>query len=171
MRKFVFSAVFANLMLAPTLVFAQWGEGGRRTITCESQSRDYAYCRTYTTGMVELREQLSKTSCVEYDTWGTDGDGSGVWVRDGCRAVFAVRERHWNWGGDGDDWDGSGRTFTCKSSHYTYNHCPIPSGSARTVRLVRQVSDASCVRGSSWGEDRYGVWVDNGCAEEFEARR
>ena len=172
MRKLVFSAALATVLLVPTLVFAQWGHGGRRTIKCESESNRYAYCRTYTTGRVELSKRLSKASCREYETWGATGDGSGIWVRNGCRAEFVVREHHWNWGGGGGrDWDGGERTFTCKSEHYDYNHCPVPGGKARKIKLVRQLSDASCVRGSSWGEDRYGIWVNNGCAGEFEAKR
>ncbi|NOT54453.1 MAG: DUF3011 domain-containing protein [Deltaproteobacteria bacterium] len=176
MRKIVLTATLAVMMFAPTLVFAQWGAGGRRTIKCESENNRYAYCQTYTTGRVELRQQLSKTPCREYETWGSDGDGSGLWVRNGCRAVFAVKERHWDWGGgsggsDGGDWDGGERTFTCKSKQFGYNHCPVPGGRARRIKLERQLSDASCVRGSSWGEDRHGVWVDHGCEAEFKARR
>jgi hypothetical protein len=87
MRKILFSAGFATLMLTPTFVFAQ------RTIKCESRQSDYNYCPTHTTGRVELSEQLSKASCTEYQTWGADGDGSGIWVREGCRAVFTVAHK------------------------------------------------------------------------------
>jgi DUF3011 family protein len=170
MQKLFCSITFLIVVLTPTLSFAQWGAGGRRTIQCESESNRYAYCRTYTTGKVELRKQLSRARCEEYNTWGADDDGSGVWVRDGCRAVFAVRERYWGWGGNGGDWNGSARIVHCTSTNYTYNHCPVPGG-RRITRLVRQLSNASCVRGSSWGEDRYGIWVDDGCEGEFEVRR
>ncbi|MGE0825934.1 MAG: DUF3011 domain-containing protein [Candidatus Binatia bacterium] len=178
MRKYIFSTTLVVLLLVPTLALArwdeseQWGHGGRRTFKCESENNRHAYCRTYTTGRVELRQQLSKAPCIEYDTWKATGDGSGVWVRNGCRAEFAVKEHHWGWGAaGGGDWDGAERTFTCKSSHYSYNHCSVPGGEARKVKLVRQLSDASCVKGSSWGEDRHGVWVDNGCEGEFKAKR
>jgi len=36
------------------------------------------------------------------------------------------------------------------------------------VRLVRQLSDRRCVRGSTWGTDGRGLWVTNGCRAEFE---
>lgn len=170
MRKLLYRVLVAILLLVPALSLAQWGAGGRRTVRCESQSDRYAYCRTYTTGRVELRQQLSRAPCEEYATWGSDADGSGIWVRDGCRAVFVVRERYWGWGGNGGDWDGHARLIHCTSTSYTYNHCPVPGG-RRTTRLVRQLSNASCVRGSSWGEDRYGIWVDDGCEGEFEVRR
>ena len=172
MRKILFTTILAALTLVPALAFAQWGHGGRRTIKCESEGDRYAYCRTYTTGRIELRKQLSKASCREYDSWGAAGDGSGVWVRNGCRAEFVVREQHWGWGhGGGHNWDGRERTFTCKSQHYSYNHCSVPGGKARKIKLERQMSTASCIRGSSWGEDDYGVWVDHGCEGEFQARR
>ena len=144
------------------------GQGGSKTITCESERDRQAYCRTYATGRVELREQLSKAPCREYDTWGATGDGSGVWVRNGCRAEFAVRQQQWG-GGGGRDRDDE-RTFTCKSKQYDYNHCSVPGGRARRVELVRQISKARCERGNTWGEDSRGVWVMDGCEGEFSAR-
>lgn len=146
----------------PHVTYVQWGSGGRRTVRCESQNERYAYCPTYTTGRVRLQQQLSNTPCQQYATWGTDGDGSGIWVRNGCRAIFVVS------GGDRGT-GGSGRTLTCKSEEFRYNRCPIYQGRGR-VRLSRQLSDASCVRGSSWGVDRDGIWVNHGCAAEFTIR-
>jgi hypothetical protein len=35
------------------------------------------------------------------------------------------------------------------------------------VQLVRQLSDAKCKEGSSWGQDKGGIWVDKGCQAEF----
>lgn len=151
--------------LPPHLLYAQWGAGGRRTVRCESDSERYAYCRTYTTGRVRLRERLSEAPCVQYQSWGADNDGSGIWVRNGCRAIFSVSQPDWKSGG----WGGGRDTITCKSEHFEYNHCPT-SRNARRVKLERQLSDASCIQGSSWGTDRYGVWVDNGCAAEFSVR-
>ena len=147
------------------------GEGESQRIKCESRGGKYDYCKTHATGRVELRKQLSDAPCREYDTWGADGDGSGVWVREGCRAEFVVREHHWSRGsGDSHHNGGYGRTFTCKSEHYAYNHCSVPEGKARGVELVRQISKVSCERGSNWGEDSRGIWVMNGCEGEFRAR-
>jgi hypothetical protein len=36
------------------------------------------------------------------------------------------------------------------------------------VRLVNQLSRSSCIEGRSWGWDRQGIWVSNGCRAEFE---
>jgi hypothetical protein len=151
----------------PSLLYAQWGSGGQRTVRCESQNDRYAYCPTHTGGRVRLQRQLSNAPCRQYETWGETGGGSGVWVRNGCRAIFVVGG---GGGGGGGGWGGgSGRTVTCKSEHFQYNRCPVYQGRGK-VRLTRQLSDASCVRGSSWGVDRDGIWVNNGCAAEFEIR-
>ena len=57
-------------------------------------------------------------------------------------------------------------TISCESHEYRYNRCPIyTDGSAR---LISQESKAPCVRGQSWGFDERGIWVDKGCAGEFE---
>ncbi len=165
-RSFVVILPLVALLFAATDSFAQWREGGRRTIRRESEDERYSYCRTYTRGRIELRKRLSKAPCIEYETWGAERDGSGVWVRHGCRAEFAVREHHWDQ--DDDDRRG-GRTIRCKSNDWSCNHCPVRN--ARRARIVRKLSDASCVKGSSWGVDRYGIWVDNGCEAEFEVRR
>jgi len=138
------------------------GGGGRggETITCESKSERYDYCRTGTTGRVRLQRQLSDAPCQEYSTWGADRDGSGVWVTDGCRGVFVVEGRR----PPRSDW-GDERTITCKSEHYDYTHCRVKRRGQ--VRLERQLSDTRCIRGDNWGVDRNGIWVDRGCSAEF----
>ena len=159
----------------PRLTPVQWGAGGWRNVRCESQSDRYAYCPTYTSGRVRLQRQLSNAPCRQYETWGTEGDGSGIWVRNGCRAIFSVGRGGGGegWGGGGGGWggggSGGGRSITCRSEHFDYNRCPVYH-QGRRVRLIRQLSDASCVRGSSWGLDREGIWVNNGCAAEFTIR-
>ena len=35
------------------------------------------------------------------------------------------------------------------------------------VRLHKQLSREACVQGVSWGFDRDGIWVDQGCRAEF----
>ena len=136
--------------------------GARRRIRCESEGGRHEYCRTGS-GYVRLERQLSRTPCVEYDTWGIEGDG--VWVRDGCRATFVVEERSPGIIGGGYGWWGN-KSVVCKSEGYQYNHCPL-NRRGRGVRLVRQMSDTRCVRGDNWGANRDGIWVDRGCAGEF----
>ena len=149
--------------------------GEERLIRCESVGGKHTYCPTGSYGTVTLAKQLSRTPCERYDTWGTDGDGGGLWVRDGCRADFVVSERH-DWGRrrhgrDRDrDRDGDAEgTVRCASKEWGYDHCSVPGG-ARNARVVRQVSDTRCVRGDNWDTDRRGIWVDRGCEAVFEVR-
>lgn len=57
----------------------------------------------------------------------------------------------------------------CKSHDYRYNHCDMDTRGS--VQLVEQRSGAPCRRGQSWGVDRYGVWVDEGCEGVFTNQR
>jgi len=150
--------------------------GRERTIVCESKDERATYCETHTWGRVRLNRQLSKTRCEEYDTWGADDDGAGVWVRNGCRGEFVVRERrgwgHWH---DRDrdrdrDYDrGDVSRLRCASKDWGYEHCGA-RGRVRDARMVRQISKTRCVQNDNWGADRDGIWVDRGCEAEFEVR-
>jgi len=57
---------------------------------------------------------------------------------------------------------------TCKSHDFSHNHCGMDTRDG--IRLVEQQSEASCIQGRSWGIDRDGVWVDEGCEAVFESR-
>lgn len=58
------------------------------------------------------------------------------------------------------------QTVYCESGDMRRHWCS--EGIGRNVRLVRQRSDARCVRGRTWGIDRSGIWVDRGCRADFE---
>jgi hypothetical protein len=141
-----------------------------RVIRCESSGDKATYCRTNTIGVVELRKQLSRARCYEYDTWGSDQDGGGIWVRNGCRADFVVRERRgWDgWGRDRGDRPRTSR-IRCASQDWAYNRCGV-GGRISDARVVRQISKMRCTRGDNWGIDRSSIWVDRGCEAEFEVR-
>lgn len=57
-----------------------------------------------------------------------------------------------------------GDVITCASNDQRTERCRVPW---REARLVRQLSHAACVRGRSWGLDRRGIWVADGCRGEF----
>ncbi|HEX5488159.1 MAG TPA: DUF3011 domain-containing protein [Rhodanobacteraceae bacterium] len=57
-------------------------------------------------------------------------------------------------------------TVSCGSPQYRLARCPTPNF-WRGARIVRQTSKSSCVQGRSWGFDRGGIWVDNGCGGIF----
>jgi hypothetical protein len=62
-----------------------------RQVTCESNDKRQVECGMNTRGNVRVVRQLSKTACVEGSNWGLSRHA--VWVKDGCRAVFAVDDR------------------------------------------------------------------------------
>lgn len=57
-------------------------------IRCESVGDRYRFCRARTRGRVRIDRRLSDARCDLGRTWGYERDG--VWVRDGCRAVFEI---------------------------------------------------------------------------------
>ena len=144
----------------------QWSGGGG-TVRCKSDDFRYRHCGMETRRGVRLVRRISQASCVEGRTWGTDRNG--VWVNQGCDAEFQ------SGGGGGGGWSGGGdrpggtRTIRCKSDDFRYRHCSADTGGG--VRLVRRISKADCVRGRSWGYDRNGVWVNEGCDAEFSVGR
>lgn len=59
-------------------------------ITCESRDNRYQFCPASIPrhALVKVRDRLSRTSCVMGVNWAYQTDG--IWVKDGCRAVFEV---------------------------------------------------------------------------------
>lgn len=63
---------------------------------------------------------------------------------------------------------GGGRDrIECASNDYRYTRCDVDW---RSADLVRQLSEARCIEGRTWGIDRRGLWVDRGCAGIFVER-
>jgi hypothetical protein len=60
-------------------------------VRCESKDGGTVTCPAGGAVRVRLTSQLSKKDCVEGRTWGISSDG--IWVDDGCRAVFEVLTR------------------------------------------------------------------------------
>src|SRR5688572_11843521 len=56
--------------------------------------------------------------------------------------------------------------LVCESRDHERRFCPADTDMG--VRLVRQMSDAPCVRGRSWWRDERGIVVTAGCRAEFE---
>jgi hypothetical protein len=57
----------------------------------------------------------------------------------------------------------------CSSIEHRYKRCDVDGRIVR-ARVVRQLSDARCEEGQSWGYERDHIWVDRGCRAEFEVR-
>lgn len=134
------------------------GENG--TVRCESGDGRTRQCPADTRGGVRLERQASRAPCIQGDTWGYGP--AGIWVARGCRGEFLL--------GEGDDGYGPGygglRTFRCESRRGRVEHCAVSTRGG--VRLARQLSRGACVEGSTWGYDRGGLWVAQGCRAEFE---
>lgn len=145
------------------------------TLRCESIGHEYRHCKTDTRRGVQLVHQYSSSPCVLGRSWGHDR--RGIWVNKGCRAEFAVgdygnRVGSWN---DSDYYPGSRTDLYgptpqkqpsyCGSEDNRPYRCNAPV--RRDVRMVRQVSKATCAKGRTWGWDRDGIWVDYGCRAYF----
>lgn len=66
-------------------------------VRCESEDGRKLRCPVKTRGGVRVARQLSRTECVEGQTWGITRNT--IWVTGGCRADFEVirSERDWRW--------------------------------------------------------------------------
>jgi len=66
-----------------------------------------------------------------------------------------------------DPW-GRDKLVRCESQGHKERYCKVDT--RRGVELYRQLSEARCRYGSTWGYDRKGIWVDAGCRGEFVIR-
>jgi Protein of unknown function (DUF3011) len=137
----------------------------REIVSCDSNFFRKNFCRVDTRGGVRLFKQKSHSRCIRGKTWGFNR--KGIWVDRGCRAKFKVGRRDWDhW----DHEDGPGvRIISCNSNHFRKNFCRADTRGG--VRLVKQKSDAPCIRGRTWGFNRHGIWVDCGCRAKFKVGR
>ncbi len=62
---------------------------------------------------------------------------------------------------------GEGGVVRCESNDGRYRQCAINTNGG--VQLVRTLSSAACIEGRSWGSNRAGVWVSQGCRAEFRS--
>ena len=60
-------------------------------------------------------------------------------------------------------------SIKCESNNGRRNYCG--NYDPNQVRFEKQISGSPCVQGRSWGVDRSGLWVDNGCRAYFTVRR
>lgn len=121
-------------------------------VTCESTRNQRHECPVPPEAEVRLVRRLDSAACVPGRTWGREG--AILWVDQGCRGVFSVAQP-------------STRTIvTCGSTETGRQACPtLPDAE---VVLLRQVGEAACVRGRTWGYEGGSIWTDGGCRAEFE---
>ncbi len=145
-------------------------QGYSDTVTCESRNYNYQSCPVPWRDARIIR-QTSDTACVRGRTWGIDR--RGLWVDRGCAGIFAAAGRPGPGPGDwrpGPDWN---RRFVigCSSDGYNYRFCSVDVGHGGRVYLDRQTSSTACIEDRTWGYNRAGVWVNQGCAGTFTIDR
>jgi len=133
-----------------------------------------------------LERQLSDTRCVRDQNWGVDRHG--LWVDRGCSARFISaddrghgRDRDREDGRDHDRNDAGGWqpdaswnhrfSVSCESQDGQNHFCQVDLGGAGHATLERQLSQARCVEGQTWGSNRAGIWVTQGCRGVFTIDR
>lgn len=68
--------------------FTAQAQAQGNVVQCESEHDKRVSCEMNTGGVVKIKQQLSKTRCVEDENWGITKHT--VWVDKGCRAVFEL---------------------------------------------------------------------------------
>ncbi|HWY43482.1 MAG TPA: DUF3011 domain-containing protein [Candidatus Sulfotelmatobacter sp.] len=152
----LFTIVFACAPRSVASTLPQY-QSETQTITCSSDDMGRHTCEIDAPGGAQLIRQISGSPCILGRTWGYDAHG--IWVDRGCRAEFQVGSASWN------GWD-NGNTIYCASDEGDRHFCPARVSNG--VRLTRQRRGSECVFGRTWGYNRRGIWVDQGCRADFE---
>ncbi|MBW4633694.1 MAG: DUF3011 domain-containing protein [Iphinoe sp. HA4291-MV1] len=121
-----FPTIAATLMattvsLGTLFNFAQ-PASAREIITCESRGNERNTCSIDGRGRVRFVRQLSDASCR--GNWGYNRNR--IWVRDGCRAEFAVSDRtddryDRRYDRRSDEYDRDDRIYDRRSDEYDRN--------------------------------------------------
>lgn len=163
-RLLIFALALAGMAGAPSAM-AQYGgppsDFREQVVRCESTDGRERHCALDTRGGVRMARQLSRSACIQGQSWGTER--GGIWVAQGCRAEFVAGH-----GGREPGRGNAGRIVRCESSSGRSNLCVMDT--RRGVELVRQLSRSACIREQSWGWNDQGVWVSGGCRAEFRIR-
>lgn len=151
-----------------------YSRGNRYDLVCTSKHYRNQTCRLPrgVNGHIKLIKQISDAPCTRGQTWGASE--RKVWVSEGCRAVFRIgRGGHGGGqGGEGGPYHHSGKgQLSCGSPHGEYRTCHLRNAKHRHVRLTRQTSNSSCIRGATWGTKANKVWVNEGCRGVFSFKR
>lgn len=135
------------------------GSSGSQTVRCESRDYQPNRCSIDTRTGVRLQRQIGNTACIQGRTWGWER--GSVWVNNGCRGDFvSVGGGNGGWEGD----NGGIRTIECSSRNYRPERCNIQ---VRSSVSIDRVLGGECILGRTWGWDRNGIWVNDGCRGRF----
>ena len=161
------------ICMVPTSAPRAQPYGGGEAVECLSRNHSYTRCDVPWRD-ARLVRQLSDTSCIRGQNWGFDR--RGLWVDRGCSGRFVAAGRGGPEYGEGGGWrPGPGWdsrfAVVCESQDYRYRFCSVDLGGAGRAYVARQISGSPCVEGRTWGWNRAGIWVDQGCAAEFNIER
>jgi len=129
----------------------------RRVVRCESNGRPQSCPVRLEGAPVRLLRQNSRMPCREGHSWGYRRNE--IWTTRGCEGDFEIGAV------DGSGFVDVPRRVTCESKDRRKRFCGASISSG--VNLVRQLSGRACEEGRSWGWDKRGIWVDDGCRAEF----
>ncbi|MFT3793003.1 MAG: DUF3011 domain-containing protein [Rudaea sp.] len=171
-RIFVAFLVLAAGILPSAVVRAQYyGGGPGDMVDCRSSGYNYQRCPVPWRD-ARLMRKLSSAECVRGRSWGFDRRGF-VWVDHGCAGRFAdvagpgPGPAPWQ---PGPDWN-QRFTVRCESNDGQNHFCQVDVGGNGRVYLQRQESSSPCIEGRTWGWNRAGVWVVQGCRGTFSIDR
>jgi hypothetical protein len=145
-----------------------WGgnNSGGQYVRCESWQYQPARCNMDTRGGVRIQRVIAG-NCRQNQTWGWDRNA--VWVNGGCRADFVSARggggnAGWDNGGWGNGGGGGGQIVECSSWQHQPARCSVR---VRNSVTIDRVNGGECIQGRSWGWDRNGIWVNDGCRARF----
>ncbi|MGL4541661.1 MAG: DUF3011 domain-containing protein [Polymorphobacter sp.] len=138
------------------------------SLKCESWN--YQPTRCPVPNLVDARlTSVMAGQCYQGRNWGFDR--GAIWVNNGCRAKFSYQTAYANSGNSGGypggGYSGGNQGSTvikCVSWDYKDTRCSVDTRGG--VELSRQLA-GNCTQGQTWGYDRGGIWVSNGCRAEF----
>ncbi len=169
---------FSSLTALPTPALAQYG--GMPTMQCASFNYQTTRCnvRLYGGGAAFLQRQIGGQCGPLGTNWGWDENG--VWVRNGCQGLFAIKyppggggngdgpNPGYGYGGNGGGYapppPPAGRIVRCESMNYRPARCAVD---VYGPPVIQQVLWGPCIQGQSWSWDRGGINVSSGCRANF----
>ena len=132
-----------------------------KRVACESRNGERVVCPVDIANGVAFTQQLSKSACVQGESWGFDDERELVWVDHDCRAEFILGQRT----DPVRPLQALDGLVTCESADGRRKECAADTSAG--VQIVRELSDAECSFGRQWGYDAKGIWVTKGCRAEF----
>ena len=155
------AVVVAGMAALPQAAAAQGRFPGFRPqaqqIVCESWQFRPQQCAVDTRGGVRLLQQTGGV-CTQGQTWGYTP--RGVWVTNGCRAIFAVVPGR---GGGFPPAPAQGRLIVCESWQFQPQRCATDVYRRPRIEVIA----GTCLERRTWGWDRGGIWVNGGCRARF----